>query len=228
MMLEKPILIRSIQHYMYCPRRFALLEINQDWAENAAVVNANLLHENVHSDKPRYLPKGVIAKNSVTVWNDELSILGVCDCIEFVPDKNGVTIPYENGKFRVRIVEYKPTAPKNEPFHFTDAIQVYAQKICADSIWKCNSEAYIYYDSTRKRVKLPFDATPTLKEDSANDNYYEILLKCLSEMKRIINSHIIPPCKKGQNCSGCSLHNDCFPKSSFQSVKKMINQTLDE
>ena len=27
--------IRDIQHYMYCPRRFALLEVNDDWAENA-------------------------------------------------------------------------------------------------------------------------------------------------------------------------------------------------
>ena len=41
--------IRDIQHYMYCPRRFALLEVNDDWAENAFVVKANLLHENVHS-----------------------------------------------------------------------------------------------------------------------------------------------------------------------------------
>ena len=39
--------IRDIQHYMYCPRRFALLEVNDDWAENAFVVKANLLHENV-------------------------------------------------------------------------------------------------------------------------------------------------------------------------------------
>ncbi len=41
MMSEKPVSLRMIQHYMYCPRRFALLELNQDWAENAAVVNAN-------------------------------------------------------------------------------------------------------------------------------------------------------------------------------------------
>lgn len=220
MIPEKPVAIRSIQHYMYCPRRFALLELNQDWAENVAVVNANLLHENVHSDKPRYLPKGVIAKNSVTVWNDELSLSGVCDCIEFVPDKNGIEIPEENGKFRVRIIEYKPTAPKNEPFHPIDAIQVYAQKICADNIWKCNSEAYIYYASTRKRVKLPFD--------ECGDDYHKMLLKYLSEMKKIIDSHVIPPCEKGQVCSGCSLHNDCFPKSSFQSVRKMINQIWNE
>ena len=34
---------------MYCPRRFALLENNSDWAENAFVVKADIMHENVHS-----------------------------------------------------------------------------------------------------------------------------------------------------------------------------------
>jgi len=46
--------IRDIQHYMYCPRRFALLEVNDDWAENAFVVKANLLHENVHSGERNF------------------------------------------------------------------------------------------------------------------------------------------------------------------------------
>ena len=40
---EQTINIRAIQHYMYCPRRFALLELNCDWAENAFVVKANLM-----------------------------------------------------------------------------------------------------------------------------------------------------------------------------------------
>ena len=45
---ELTINIRSIQHFMYCPRRYALLELNQDWCENALVVKANLMHEHVH------------------------------------------------------------------------------------------------------------------------------------------------------------------------------------
>ena len=40
--------LRSIQHYMYCPRRYALMALNRDWNENAFVVRANLLHEHVH------------------------------------------------------------------------------------------------------------------------------------------------------------------------------------
>jgi len=220
MMPEKSVSIRSVQHYMYCPRRFALLELNQDWSENASVVKANILHETVHSDKPRYLPNGVIAENSVTVWNDEYSLLGVCDCVEFVPNKNGTEITGREGFYHVRIIEHKPTAPKNAPFHVSDAIQVYAQKLCADSVWNCKSEAYIYYASTRKRVRLPFDTD--------GDYYYKLLIQYLTEMKQIIETNTIPPCRKGQVCSNCSLSNYCFPKSKNSCVRDMIADIMED
>ena len=35
--------IRTIQHYMYCPRRFGLLEIENAWVENVSVVLANII-----------------------------------------------------------------------------------------------------------------------------------------------------------------------------------------
>ena len=47
--------IRDIQHYMYCPRRFALLNVNNDWQENAYVVLANIMHENVNSGKHKVI-----------------------------------------------------------------------------------------------------------------------------------------------------------------------------
>ena len=81
--------IRDIQHYMYCPRRFALLEVNDDWAENAFVVKANLLHENVHSGERNFENKHKIVRSDVSVYNDDpkYNIFGVVDCIEFVRDK---------------------------------------------------------------------------------------------------------------------------------------------
>ena len=63
--------IRDIQHYMYCPRRFALLEVNDDWAENAFVVKANLLHENVHSGERNFENKRKIVRSDVSVYNDD-------------------------------------------------------------------------------------------------------------------------------------------------------------
>ncbi|MEG0894264.1 MAG: CRISPR-associated endonuclease Cas1 [Oscillospiraceae bacterium] len=38
--------IRDIQHFLYCPHRWGLLNIDCAWAENYYVVKANLLHDN--------------------------------------------------------------------------------------------------------------------------------------------------------------------------------------
>ena len=41
-MISEEIAIRSIQHYMYCPHRWGLLEIDKAWAENFFVTKGAL------------------------------------------------------------------------------------------------------------------------------------------------------------------------------------------
>lgn len=126
--------IRTIQHYMYCPRRFGLLEIENAWAENVSVVLANIMHENVHSGKHQFKSKNKVVLSSVTLYNDELDLYGVADCIEFCKNKDGVPIDGLDGKYTVRLVEYKPTQPKDGSIRETDAIQVFAQN-CVRTIF---------------------------------------------------------------------------------------------
>lgn len=215
-MEEPTVNIRSIQHFMYCPRRFGLLEINNDWSENAFVVKANIMHENVHSGDHSFSNQKKLVVSAVTVYNDEpqYNLYGVTDCIEFERNKKAAFIPQLGDCFNVKIVEYKPKPPKIGDYHESDAIQVFAQKLCVDYIYKCSCECYIYYSDTRKRVKLPFDE---------KFEEYDIQLKeYLTGMRKILESEIIPPKRKGQKCSGCSLSDVCFPKKQTNSVKAEI------
>ncbi len=206
--------IRTIQHYMYCPRRFGLLEINNDWSENAFVALANIMHERVHSGKHKVQSSKKIELSSVAVYNDELELYGITDCIEFTKCSSGVYIPALGEKCTVKIIEYKPKQPKTGEIRETDAIQVFAQKVCADSIWKCNCEAYIYYEDTRKRVKMPFD--------TEYDRYYKMLNELINKIRACIDSGIIPPKQKGQKCSGCSIKDICMPKSTVYNIREEI------
>lgn len=52
------ITIRSIQHYLYCPHRWGLLEIDKAWEENFFVTKANLIHDRVHNPEQHYNAKG--------------------------------------------------------------------------------------------------------------------------------------------------------------------------
>lgn len=218
--------IRDIQHFMYCKRRWGLLTINGDWRENAFVVKANILHENVHDGTHSFSDKNKIVRNSVPLYNDneQYDLYGISDCIEFVKKQDGTEIIGEDGLYFVKIIEYKPTAPNNiestHGFNETDAIQVFAQKICADYIWNCNCECYIYYSDKRRRIRLPFDVE--------YDKYDKMLKTILSEMRKYIEENIIPDRDKGQKCSGCSIKELCFPKSTNYKVREEIYKLRED
>lgn len=220
-MMDSSINIRSIQHYMYCPRRFGLLELNCDWAENVSVVKANIMHENVHDGSHNFSSKNKMVRSAVAIYcdNPEYDIFGISDCIEFEKYSKGSYIPELNDTFKVNIVEYKPKKPKDANYHESDAMQVFAQKICADYVWKCNSEAYIYYSDVRRRIKLPFDTD--------FDRYNSTLKSFLNSMRSILKSGAVPDKIKGQKCSGCSLEDCCFPKNIGYSVKDSVMKAGD-
>lgn len=187
--MKESVSIRQIQHYLYCPHRWGLLHIDCSWAENYFVVKANLLHEHVHSDS-KYTSRGKKVYTNLDVWNDNLGIYGKTDCIEFAGDN-------------ITVVEYKPSAPAGHLFNEDDAIQVYAQKLCVDEVFSCNSEAVIYYADSKKRILLPFD--------SEGEYYNKLLTNILYEIRIFSERGIIPPVKKNQNCSGCSMKDMCIP-----------------
>jgi len=194
------------------------LEVNGDWAENAFVVKANLMHEAVHSGEHGFSSANKIVRSAVTVYNDlpEYNLFGVADCIEFIRSANGVAVPGLDGKYSIRIVEYKPRPPKDADFHESDAVHVFAQKLCADFVWGCDSEAYIYYAEKRRRVRLDFGDPKVYGKYDAQIKQYA------GEMRQLLNGHRIPPKRTGQNCSGCSLEDACFAKSKAYNVQKIL------
>ncbi len=170
------------------------------------------MHEHVHDGSHEFSSKRKKVLSAVAVYNDDLDIYGITDCIEFeaCPDGNEI----EGRRCRVKIVEYKPASPKNGEIRETDAIQVFAQKMCVDYIWNCKSEGYIYYADTKKRVKLPFD--------TQYEKYYANLTKLLAKMNECVESNTIPRREAGQKCGGCSLKDVCMPKIRKYDVKKLI------
>lgn len=210
MSLEQ-IQIRSIQHYMYCPHRWGLIEIGDVWAENAFVTKANLIHERVHGEKNNYINKGKKVYTAVNVYNDEYGIYGVTDCIEI----------NENRKDEYSIVEYKPTKPKNKDYNEEDAMQLFAQKLCVDNVFNTNSKTVLYYADVKQRINVDF---------SNNYKMYDEKLKSiLYEIRNSLEYGIIPKINKSQKCNGCSFKDLCIPKMKHLSkIEKQIRNAMEE
>lgn len=208
-MINDHIAIRSIQHWLYCPHRWGLLEVDCAWAENYYVTKANLLHKRVHNANS-YTSKAKTSYTSVTVYNDlpQYKIYGITDCLEIT-----------DGKYS--LVEYKPTKPKNEDYNYEDLMQVFAQKICVDYVFGCDCDGYIYYADVKKKVKLPIS--------EKFDYYNESLINSLSQMRSYLDKGIIPLAEKGQKCSGCSMKDICMPNFKKKTtLAKSINMLLEE
>ena len=208
-MNNEQIAIRSIQHYLYCPHRWGLMEIGCAWAENYFVSKANLIHERVHTTDD-YSIRGKNVFTAVRIWNDEYGLVGEVDCLE---EKNGL----------YTIVEYKPTEPSDNIVRYDDLMQIFAQKICVDSVFHCDCDAVIYYANTKKRIVL------TTVHNDCEQLKYE-LKSLLGEMKNLKLQGKVPMIKKGQNCNGCSMKDMCIPstKKCKAGIRQQIQETLEE
>lgn len=216
--------LRAIQHYLYCPHRWGLMEIDMAWAENYYVVKANLMHERVHDPKRSYISRGKKILTSIRVFNDHpaYGIYGVTDCIELSPAADGIILG-DGERYHLNIVEYKPTMPKGKLFREEDAMQVFAQKICVDSVFGCDCTGSIYYSDEKKRIKVPL-----------NENFSELdskLRLILQEMRYYILRGEIPKRVKGQYCGGCSMKDICMPirkksKRMHTNTQEMIAKEL--
>ena len=218
---EISITIRSIQHYMYCPHRWGLIEIGQIWLENYFVTKANLMHKRVHDPKKRYTTseKKVLTSVDVFCTINNTIIHGVVDCIELRKVENGTTVLDYPDKYKMDIVEYKPTAPKDKEYHYEDYIQVYLQKLCVDNIFDTDCGAVLYYSDVKKRVPLSFD----YDRESLN----ELVHDKIKEMRSFIEKGFIPEIKSDQKCDGCSMKDMCMPNSkSGRTVHQMINRMI--
>ena len=102
-------------------------------------------------------------------------------------------------------MEYKPSKPKNRDFNEDDLMQVFAQKICVDHVFGSDCDGVLYYADVKKRIQLP------LKENFLE--YDGKLKSVLKDMREKLEKGVIPPIRKKQNCSGCSMKDMCMPLS---------------
>lgn len=175
------------------------MENDVSWVDNVFVNKGNIVHERVCKEGASY-SSNCITERSVRVYNDELGIFGVLDCLEFKKSNTASYLPKLSGRYAVSIIEYKVTAPKKGVVRKDEHMQLLAQKLCVDSIFSCDCETYFYYGDTRRKEKIAFT-----EQDRS------FLIQTLDEIRKVKHEGIIPPIRKEQYCSGCSMKDICLP-----------------
>ncbi|MBL4680820.1 MAG: CRISPR-associated protein Cas4 [Pseudomonadales bacterium] len=185
---DQLIRISALQHYAYCPRQFALIHVEQVWAENYFTAQGNLLHERVDGGEPEQRGN-VRYERGVSVKSERLRLTGKLDLLEIEGKPPTHYFP----------VEYKRGKPKIEDW---DKIQLCAQALCLEEMRNITiDEGAMWYWKVRKRE-------PVLIDDALRS----VTLAAIEGAHNVLASGITPPpIEKKKRCKACSLVDLCEP-----------------
>lgn len=192
-------MISGLQHFRFCRRQWALIHIEQQWAENVRTVEGNFLHERAHNEQLRESRGDLLIVRGLRVQSLTLGLTGQCDVVEFRrDDAHGVPLAGKHGLWLPYPVEYKRGAPKQDS---CDELQLCAQAMCLEEMFQTQiSEGSIYYITSHRRYSVPF--TTELRD---------LVKKTVQEIESFRRGFFVPPAKPGAKCKACSLREDCLP-----------------
>lgn len=75
--------LSGLQHFAFCRRQWALIHIENQWAENVRTVEGDLFHARVHDEKHRERRGNILILRGLPVFSSTLGLTGKCDVVEF-------------------------------------------------------------------------------------------------------------------------------------------------
>lgn len=198
------LLLSGIQHMAFCERQWALIHIEQVWAENVRTVEGKHLHERTDDPFEDETRKNLRTVRAMPVVSRQLGLRGVADVVEFYQCegfREGEVCRLENrgGWWKPVPVEYKRGQPKRDD---RDAVQLCAQAIALEEMLQVTIACgFLFYGQTKHRQEIRIDAG--LRRHTA-----ELAVR----MHQLAQAGETPKAPKGKRCTECSLVEQCQPK----------------
>lgn len=191
--------LSGLQHFTFCRRQWALIHIENQWAENFRTADGHLMHERVHDQEFRESRGDRLTVRGLAIRSAQLGISGQCDAVEFYRDPDGIPLRDREGLWQPYPVEYKRGKPKEDN---ADELQLCAQAMCLEEMLCCAvPEGALYYGEPRRRTVVLF--TPELRQQVRDS---------LTEMHQLYQRRYTPKVKPSKACNACSLKDLCLPK----------------
>jgi CRISPR-associated exonuclease Cas4 len=204
--------ISALQHYVFCPRQWGLIHIEQLWNENRLTAEGRILHDKTHEPHEENRPEIRIVR-TLRLASYRLGITGQADVVEFHKSESGITLEKAKGLWKLVPVEYKRGKPKID---ICDEVQICAQAMCLEEMLMTNIESgFLFYGSPRRRQQVDF--TDVLRKQTEH---------IIEELHKLIAERITPKTKYSKKCKSCSLFEMCMPE--ITSVEKDIDHYLSK
>ena len=81
--------LSGLQHFKFCRRQWALIHIENQWAENFRTTDGAILHENAHNGGFTESRGDLLVTRDMRIFSRTLGVSGACDVLEFRRGKTG-------------------------------------------------------------------------------------------------------------------------------------------
>ena len=209
--------LSALQHFAFCPRQFALIHIEQQWAENFRTMDGHLMHERAHDTGLTEKRGDLLISRGMAVYSRELGVTGACDVVEFHRAADGVPLHGREGLWQPVPVEYKRGKPRDGDE--ADAMQLCAQAMCLEYMLGCIiPQAFLYYGEPARRTAVRLDET-----------LRERMQTLAQEAHACYARRYTPRPKPAARCKACSLANLCLPRlARTASAQDYLRARLEE
>lgn len=199
--------LSRLQHYLFCPRQFALIELEDVWIENILTAQGQVLHQRVNEQASTSRGSVRIVR-ALPLANQNLGIEGIADVVELHKNHDGSEQPYP--------IEYKRGKPKA---HRADEVQLCAQALCLEEMFNCKVlNGALFYGQTHRRQQITFD-----------DELRQLTQQAIEACRQLIRSGVTPePVYSTKTCNACSLKDACHPQKFNKKASTWLTQQLKE
>lgn len=210
------LMLSGLQHFAYCRRQWALIHIEQQWAENERTIDGQLFHKKAHDAGSTEKRRNLIITRGLHIKSAELGVTGICDVVEFHKSEQGITLFSFEGQWQPYPIEYKKGEPKENN---ADELQLCAQAMCMEEMLLCDIPyGSLFYGQNRRRTQVEF--TNELRTQ---------VKTMLEEMHELWKKGYTPKVKPQKGCNACSLKEICIPRlMKTKSVSSYIEENLAE
>jgi CRISPR-associated exonuclease Cas4 len=181
---------------VFCEWQWALIHVEQLWADNRLTAEGRVLHDRVH-EQTEELRGTLLAARGLPVQSLRLGLSGQTDAVEFTRVQDGggepgIELPGRSGCWAVQPVEYKRGKAKRES---CDRVQLCAQAMCLEEMLRVAvPEGALFYSTPRRRTAVWFDAALRKETESL-----------AHKMHLLFRAGTTPGAVYTKACESCSL-----------------------
>lgn len=193
--------ISALEHFAYCPRQQALIDVEGQWLDNRHTVRGVRAHKRVDSDRSGRL-RGKFVLRGIPLWSERYGLSGRADAVEVV---DGRLVP----------IEYKAS----DRYAHAAAAQLCAQALCLEEMFGVEvTHGYVWYGTKRRRSRVDVD-----------ERLRTAVLAMIDQIRATIEVGLLPPARNDDRCRQCQFREQCLPElvADADRVRRYARRVLE-